>query len=140
MSKFRLIQSESRLIFLMFQKIYVRCLHNVHQKHPIVLENEPKYTDPRKLTSFKINAPYAQASILEFSAIIRGMDGGFVNSGEEGELEVEQESGESKQQSRESTAVQHEGKEVPMPCLRLLTRAKPLRTSHSAKSLATFEP
>jgi hypothetical protein len=93
-----------------FQNIYVKCLHNGLKRHPIILEAEPKDMDPRKLTSFKVNAPHAQASILEFSLILWGKGGGYVNSGEEVQLEVGQESVGSESQSQSSSAIQHEGK------------------------------
>ncbi|MCJ1471554.1 hypothetical protein MMC13_000194 [Lambiella insularis] len=100
--------------FAALLKLYVRCLHTGHKKHPIILDNEPKYIDPRKLTSFKINIPHAQASILEFSSILRGKDGGYLKPGEEAELEIEQDSGLSGQVSRESTAVPQEASSEPV--------------------------
>lgn len=72
----------------------------------MVLENEPKYIDPKKLTSFKVNAPHTQSSILEFAAFLRRNDGGYVKTGEEAGLDI----GEGNDQSsRESTASQQDG-------------------------------
>lgn len=65
------------------------------------------------MTNFKRNTPYAQATILEFNAILQ-KDGGYLNSGEEErDFEVEQteDGGGSEQQTRESTAFPYEGEE-----------------------------
>jgi hypothetical protein len=71
------------------QKIYVRCLYNGHKRNPKILEDEPKYIDASKLTSFKVNAPHVQASILEFIGILRSKEDGYANQGEAPALEIE---------------------------------------------------
>ncbi|KIX03502.1 uncharacterized protein Z518_07055 [Rhinocladiella mackenziei CBS 650.93] len=79
-------------------------------EHLIILENEPKYIDARKLTSFKANAPQAQASILEFNAILRSKNDGYVKPGEEAVLRIEQDHSESGPPSRGSISNNHEDK------------------------------
>ncbi|KAK5283854.1 hypothetical protein LTR07_008212 [Exophiala xenobiotica] len=75
--------------FAALLKMYVRCLHNGHKKHPTILEDEPKYADPRKLTSFRVNAPHVQASILEFIGILYSKEDGYAKPGEEAGPEME---------------------------------------------------
>ncbi|KAF7561041.1 hypothetical protein G7046_g3107 [Stylonectria norvegica] len=65
------------------QQIHVRCLFNAHQKNPIVLEDEPKYSDPIKLFGPKTTASHARASILEFTGVLRSKGDGYVKPGDE---------------------------------------------------------
>lgn len=58
-------------------------MYNIHHKGPTILEGEPKYLDPSKLTNFKINAAHARTSILEFTGILRSKGDGYVIPGEE---------------------------------------------------------
>ncbi|KEF57342.1 uncharacterized protein A1O9_05259 [Exophiala aquamarina CBS 119918] len=96
--------------FAALLKIYVRCLYNGHRKHPTILDNEPRFVDPRKLTGFKLNAPRAQASILEFNAILRLKDSdGVSKSGEEVDLGIEQGNSGSESVSRLRSPGRHEG-------------------------------
>ncbi|KAH7148209.1 hypothetical protein EDB81DRAFT_791762 [Dactylonectria macrodidyma] len=69
--------------FAALLQVHVRCLFNIHNKGPTILEDEPKYLDTSKLTNFTINATYARASILEFTGILRSMGDGYVKPGEE---------------------------------------------------------
>ncbi|KAK6371287.1 hypothetical protein LTS17_009018 [Exophiala oligosperma] len=73
-------------------KVFVRCLYNVHKKNPVVLEDEPKHIDPRKLTNFRVNAPHAQASILEFNRILRSKNDGYLSPGQLETIGIEQDS------------------------------------------------
>ncbi|KAK5181842.1 hypothetical protein LTR44_006042 [Exophiala sp. CCFEE 6388] len=75
--------------FAALLKIYVRCLYNGHKKHPKILEDEPKYIDASKFTSFTVNAPHVQASILEFIGILRSKEDGYAHQGEAPTLEIE---------------------------------------------------
>jgi hypothetical protein len=54
-----------------------------HKKHGVVLENEPKYLNGRKLTDIKMVTTYARTSILEFTGILRSKNGGYAKPGEE---------------------------------------------------------
>ncbi|KIX99503.1 uncharacterized protein Z520_05079 [Fonsecaea multimorphosa CBS 102226] len=49
---------------------HVRYIYQIHAKHPIILENEPKFIDPKKLTSFRTNAVHARESILGHNRIL----------------------------------------------------------------------
>ncbi|KAH7148987.1 hypothetical protein B0J13DRAFT_295137 [Dactylonectria estremocensis] len=69
--------------FAALLEVHVRCLYNIHNKGPTILEDEPKYLDTSKLTNFTINAVYARASILEFTGILRSKGDGYVKPGEE---------------------------------------------------------
>ena len=88
-----------------YQKVHVHCLYNVHKKLPAILEDEPRHIDPKKLTSFKIIAPYARASILEYVGALR-----YVKQGEEEDLGIEDHSVRMESQSRVSTSIELEGK------------------------------
>lgn len=59
------------------------------------------------LTNFKIIAPRARASILEYVGILR-----YVRPGEEEDLGIEDDSVRSESQSRVSTSNDHEGKGI----------------------------
>lgn len=67
----------------MVQRLYVRCIHDVHKRNPPRISNEPKYANISPFVSFGINTDLAKASILEFTGILRSNEGGFVKPGEE---------------------------------------------------------
>ncbi|KPM45635.1 hypothetical protein AK830_g918 [Neonectria ditissima] len=64
-------------------KIHVRCLFSAYQNNPTTLDDEPKFINPTELTSFRINATFARASILEFTGVLRPKGHGYVKPGEE---------------------------------------------------------
>jgi hypothetical protein len=55
----------------------------VHKQRSIILEDEPKYIDVAKLTSFRAIATHARSSILEFTGVLRSKQDGYVQPGEE---------------------------------------------------------
>jgi hypothetical protein len=92
------------------QQVHVRCLYNVHKRHPIILEGEPKHMDAAKLTSCKINTTYVRASILEYTGILMSPRDEFAKPGEEiNNLGIEDGSG-IEAPSRGSVVDQQEGK------------------------------
>lgn len=90
------------------QKIYVRCIYNIHEKGPTILENEPKYADPKKLTNFKMNATNARASILEYTRILRSERDGCARPGEEDALRIEEDG--TGNMAKEVPSAAHKGK------------------------------
>ncbi len=87
-------------------------MHDGHKKHPTVLEDEPKYADPGKLTSFRVNAPHVQASILEFIGILYSKEDGYAKPGEEAGPEIEHAGTVGEEPpSREWISEDHEGEE-----------------------------
>jgi hypothetical protein len=48
----------------------------------MVLEDEHKYLDARKVTNIKMVTTYARTSILEFTGILRSGNGGYAKAGE----------------------------------------------------------
>lgn len=65
------------------QDIHVQCLYSVHEKHPPLIQDEPKNSDISAFTGFRVNTLHARSSILEFAGILRSRGHGYVNSGEE---------------------------------------------------------
>lgn len=61
----------------------MNCLYNIHKRDPPSLDNEPRYTDIRGLTGFKVEALYARVSILEFLGILRKGPSNFAEPGQE---------------------------------------------------------
>jgi hypothetical protein len=70
-------------------------LYNIHKRNPPTLDNEPKYIDVRRLTSFKIEALYARVSILAFLGILQKGASSFADPGQETtDLGIRQTAGE----------------------------------------------
>ncbi|KAJ4025669.1 hypothetical protein NW752_003143 [Fusarium irregulare] len=65
------------------QQIYARCIHDVHNRNPPTISNEPKYADASAFVDFGVDADLAKASILEFTGILRAGNGGYLKPGEE---------------------------------------------------------
>ena len=71
----------------------MRHLHRFYEKNHITIEDEPKYIDPRKLTSFKVDAPQVRESILGNTQILWTNGGGYAKPGEENaDLGIEEDS------------------------------------------------
>ncbi|KAF2428304.1 hypothetical protein EJ08DRAFT_671462 [Tothia fuscella] len=87
--------------FAALLRVHARCLYNVHKKLPIILEGEPKLVDPAKLTSYRINATYARATILEYTGILVSPRDGYTRPGEENnDLGIEDDGSDLRVQSR----------------------------------------
>ncbi|KAH8897750.1 hypothetical protein GQ53DRAFT_884572 [Thozetella sp. PMI_491] len=69
--------------FAELEGLYIGCLHSVHQKHPPLLEDEPKNVDIKKLTSLNYDIPSARVSILEFLGVLWTREDGCSRPGEE---------------------------------------------------------
>lgn len=79
----------------MLKAVHVNCLYNIHKRTPPALDNEPRYTDVRGLTSFKIEALYARVSILAFLGILKKGSSSFADPGQETtDLGIQQSTGE----------------------------------------------
>lgn len=77
--------------------VHVNCLYNIHKRNPPALDNEPRYTDVRGLTGFKIEALYARVSILAFLGILKKGSSSFADPGQETtDLGIQQTAGEPK--------------------------------------------
>ena len=94
------------------QKIYVRCLYHGHKKNPTIMEDEPKNVDPIKLTSFQMNAPHVQASILEFIGILYSKEEGYAKPGKTLGLEIENGDLEEEPPSRMSPSEDRQGEQL----------------------------
>lgn len=76
--------------------VHVNCLYNIHKRTPPSLDDEPRYTDVRGLTGFKIEALYARVSILAFLGILKKGSSSFADPGQENtDLGIQQSAGES---------------------------------------------
>ena len=65
------------------QEVHVQCLYQKYTQNPIVLENEPRFLDPRKLNAPCITTPHARASILGLNKILWAGGRGYAQQGEE---------------------------------------------------------
>lgn len=76
--------------------VHVNCLYNIHKRTPPSLDDEPRYTDVRGLTDFKIEALYARVSILTFLGILQKGSSSFADPGQENtDLGIQQSAGGS---------------------------------------------
>ncbi|OAP64644.1 hypothetical protein AYL99_00616 [Fonsecaea erecta] len=57
-------------IALFVKRAMYAIFYHIHARNPIILENEPKFIDPKKLTSFRTAAVHARESILGTNRIL----------------------------------------------------------------------
>ncbi|OQU96863.1 Fungal specific transcription factor domain-containing protein isoform 3 [Cladophialophora immunda] len=115
---------------------HVRYIYQIHANHPTILENEPKYIDPKKLTSFRTNAVHARESILGHNRILWRNGNALPSQGEEvADLGPEDESDGEFVTGR--AALDMRGRELVVDAA---IQPKPLQTSRSRSLTQAVAP
>lgn len=83
-------------------RFYVGYLLRVHETSPSGMEGEPKHSTINTLTSFRTDAIRTRTSILEFMGILRRDGDGYVKSGDEIHLRVQDQNLSTEPSSRQS--------------------------------------